>query len=94
MSLTFTTKEDTCGVLNTTAKDTVKIDSSTKYFVYDYNENDTNRVAVVSTLDGNRGYDQLIKLNVDAETAEKTAPRILVYYTGNYSAKAIIILKY
>jgi len=93
LTFTFTTKEDTCGVVNTTAKETVTI-SSAKIIVYDYAANGENRIVVDSTLDTASAYDQLIKKGVSQETAEATASQILVYYTGNYSAKAIIVFKY
>ena len=68
--------------------------SSAKIIVYDYAANGENRIVVDSTLDTASAYDQLIKKGVSQETAEATASQILVYYTGNYSAKAIIVFKY
>jgi len=87
--LTPTTKDDACGIQEA-HEETFEVGSA-KIFLYDYaTSNDSNKVVADTQLDNIRSYKTL--LDSDADTDD--ASQVLIYYTGSYSVKAIIIFKY
>ncbi len=99
-SFTFTPtiKEDACGI-QPTEKEILNFGSA-KLYLYDYRSGvkEENKVVVDTVKDQIKAYEKLLIDNENKENKEivaaENASQVLVYYTGNYSIKAIIIFKY
>ena len=87
--LTPTTKDDAFGIQEA-HEETFDVGSA-KVFLYDYaTANDANKVVADTQLDNIRSYKTLL----DSEADTSNASQVLIYYTGAYQVKAIIIFKY
>lgn len=89
ITITPTTKDDACGI-QLAQEEPFNI-SAAKVFLYDYTTTkDSNKISADIAIDNIQSYHSLEQSGADTSAASQ----VLVYYTGAYSVKAVIIFKY
>ena len=92
ISFTPTIKEDDFGIQND-VYESLNF-SGAKVYLYDYTAKN-DKVIVDASFDNIKAYDKLMKeQSFTKEKATAEASQILIYYTGAYSVKAVIVFKY
>lgn len=92
ISFTPTIKEDDFGIQND-VYESLNF-SGAKVYLYDYTAKN-DKVIVDASFDNIKAYDKLMKeQSFTEEKATAEASQILIYYTGAYSVKAVIVFKY
>ncbi len=89
ITITPTTKDDACGIQ--LAQEEPFNVSGAKVFLYDYTTTkDSNKISADVALDNIQSYSTLEQSSADVNNASQ----VLIYYTGAFSVKALIIFKY